>query len=93
MIKLYSAEAARACDEQAMSCLGFSGAVMMENAGRNATDVLLDKFPGIDEACILSGPGNNGGDGFVIARHLLIRGIHPTVILASLKSAAKAMRR
>ncbi len=82
MIKLYSAEAARACDEQAASRLGFSGAVMMENAGRNATDVLLDKFPGIDEACILAGPGNNGGDGFVIARHLLIRGTHPTVILA-----------
>ncbi|WP_198470924.1 NAD(P)H-hydrate dehydratase [Acetomicrobium sp. S15 = DSM 107314] len=82
MIGLYSAEAARACDEQAASLLGFSGAVMMENAGRNATDALLEEFPGIDEVCIFAGPGNNGGDGFVIARHLLVRGIRSTVILA-----------
>jgi NAD(P)H-hydrate epimerase len=54
-----------------------SSAVLMENAGINVCDKIVSDFS--DITClvpfILSGPGNNGGDGFVIARRLLTRGI------------------
>ena len=55
----------------------------MENAGRGAADVLLDQFAdriktGVG---ILCGKGNNGGDGFVVARYLADRRIDVTVYL------------
>lgn len=42
----------------------------MENAGRNAAEVIRQKFGNIARAAIFCGGGNNGGDGYVIARHL-----------------------
>ncbi|MCE1165280.1 MAG: NAD(P)H-hydrate dehydratase [Bacteroidetes bacterium] len=57
--------------------------VLMENAGRNAADIIADYYR--KEACrgiiILCGKGNNAGDGFVAARHLANKGIESTVIL------------
>lgn len=71
----------RAVDRYAIEKLGIPGAVLMENAGRNATD-LIERWlrarmkvvgsPG--RVAILCGRGNNGGDGFVVARHLVHRG-------------------
>ena len=48
---------------------GISGAIMMENAGVSAAEVIRKRFPP-GETLVLCGPGNNGGDGFVIAREL-----------------------
>lgn len=68
----------RSIDVLAIARLGLPGIVLMENAGRNATELILgwtarrDRAAG--EIVILCGPGNNGGDGFVIARHLDNRG-------------------
>ena len=57
-----------------------SGLVLMENAGRGCVDVL--ERLGIDgPVVILCGKGNNAGDGFVIARHLAIRGYECRVLL------------
>jgi NAD(P)H-hydrate epimerase len=42
----------------------------MENAGRGCAELLMRLNPGREPVVILCGPGNNGGDGFVIARHL-----------------------
>lgn len=57
----------------------------MENAGRCAVDALLQLDPslagGERTVAILCGKGNNAGDGFVVARHLAIRGATATVIL------------
>ncbi len=76
----------RAVDAAAIERCGFSGMVLMENAGRGVVELLLDWDPALAEAgaapiAILCGKGNNAGDGFVIARHLEIRGACPRVFL------------
>ncbi len=53
---------------------GVPGAVLMENAGRGVADEVSLRFPDAASVSVLCGPGNNGGDGFVAARHLLERG-------------------
>jgi NAD(P)H-hydrate epimerase len=66
----------RRIDRYAMETLAVPGAVLMENAGRNAADA-IERFLG-DAAsrrvAVVAGAGNNGGDGFVVARHLAMRG-------------------
>lgn len=70
----------RRLDRLAVDEYGISGLVLMENAGRGCVDVL--ERLGIDgPVAILCGKGNNAGDGFVIARHLEIRGYEPRVLL------------
>jgi len=70
----------RQLDRRAIEEFGMSGLVLMENAGRGAVDVL--ERLGIDgPVVILCGKGNNAGDGFVIARHLDIRGYTCRVML------------
>jgi NAD(P)H-hydrate epimerase len=63
----------RRLDEAAIQQYGLSGAVLMENAGRGCTDVLCQEGIG-GSVVVCCGHGNNGGDGFVIARHLDLRG-------------------
>jgi NAD(P)H-hydrate epimerase len=66
-------EQSRELDRRAIDEFGIPGLVLMENAGRGCVDVLEQL--GIDgPVVILCGKGNNAGDGFVIARHLEIRG-------------------
>jgi NAD(P)H-hydrate epimerase len=76
-------------DRQAIETHGIPGLELMENAGRGATDVLLEQFAGSIKTgvAIICGKGNNGGDGFVIARYLAERHINATVYL--LAEAAK----
>jgi len=59
-------------DRIAIEEVGIPGVVLMENAGRGATEVLWRYFPDLSarRVVVLAGGGNNGGDGFVIARHL-----------------------
>jgi NAD(P)H-hydrate epimerase len=70
----------REVDRRATEEFGVPGIVLMENAGRGAAELLLSlgvKGP----VTICCGKGNNGGDGFVIARHLDNRGISVDVLL------------
>jgi NAD(P)H-hydrate epimerase len=58
--------------------------LLMENAGRGAVDVMLRAWPDLARGAAVSvvcGAGNNGGDGMVVARHLLVRGAKPVVVL------------
>ena len=64
----------RDLDRRAVEEYGLPGVVLMENAGRGAAEVLAGLNPDKQSVVILCGPGNNGGDGFVIARHLDNRG-------------------
>ncbi len=53
---------------------GVSGLGLMEAAGAAVADEVARRFPDAGVVAVLCGPGNNGGDGFVAARHLLERG-------------------
>ena len=72
----------RAIDRSAIDQFGIAGLILMENAGRAFVDILDMKHPlrpGVRIA-VLAGRGNNGGDGFVIARHLLNRGCRVDIL-------------
>jgi NAD(P)H-hydrate epimerase len=60
----------RELDRRAMDEYGIPGIVLMENAGRGCAELLMRLNPEKKPTVILCGPGNNGGDGFVMARHL-----------------------
>src|SRR6478736_5391677 len=72
----------RDIDRRAIEEFGFTGLVLMENAGRGCVDV-LERLGIKGPVVILCGKGNNAGDGFVIARHLAIRGYECRVLLLS----------
>ncbi|MGP4076054.1 NAD(P)H-hydrate dehydratase [Halobacillus sp. K22] len=61
-------------DKVAIGSAGIDGKMLMESAGRAATDDLVQRIKCEDQVLVLIGAGNNGGDGFVIARTLLNRG-------------------
>jgi len=75
----------RAIDRFAIEQLGVPGVVLMENAGRLCADVVGDFLhgPAGRKVAICAGAGNNGGDGFVVARHLSMRGASVVVFLVS----------
>lgn len=73
-------EQSRQLDRLAIEEYGISGLVLMENAGRGTVDV-LERLGIHGPVVILCGKGNNAGDGFVIARHLEIRGHACKVLL------------
>ncbi|MDE1829780.1 MAG: NAD(P)H-hydrate epimerase [Thaumarchaeota archaeon] len=63
--------------------MGFLRKLMMENAGAATAKFLLEKYSDLDKKKIVvfAGLGNNGGDAFVVARHLAGFGCNPTVVL------------
>ena len=76
----------REWDRRTIEEIGVPGIVLMENAGSGAARLIEEVLgPSIrgEPLRILCGPGNNGGDGFVVARHLHARGIPVEVLLAS----------
>ena len=60
----------RACDRFAIHDLGIPAAILMENAVRSVFEVLRPRVESCSEILILCGSGNNGGDGFALARML-----------------------
>lgn len=79
--KPITADEMRALEARAMASGAVSGRALMERAGEGVVAAIYKEWPGFSspraapwEAEILCGPGNNGGDGFVIARLLHVRG-------------------
>src|SRR5262245_51317181 len=77
-MKILSATQLRTIDQRSGDTLQ-----LMENAGTRVVEVIEERFENIPElkVSILCGKGNNGGDGFVIARLLKERGCDPQVFL------------
>jgi hydroxyethylthiazole kinase-like uncharacterized protein yjeF len=78
-------------DRRTIEEIGIPGPVLMENAGIRITAAIVKRFPRIVEEhiVVIAGKGNNGGDGFVVARHLYNMGARPTVLLLAGKEEAK----
>ena len=66
----------QACDRYAIDTLKIPGLTLMENAGRGVVEMMEKHFGSLTgkTVVILCGKGNNGGDGYVVARHLFNRG-------------------
>ena len=88
---LVTADEMRRMDRATIESFGIPGRVLMENAGRGATAFFLKAVyrdhPG--SVGIAAGRGNNGGDGFVMARYLHQKGIRTTVFLLSQRDRIK----
>lgn len=81
----------READRQTIEQLQVPGLVLMENAGRLVAETILDQ---VDDAAqrellVFAGIGNNGGDGFVCARHLRQRGVSVAVVLVGEQAALR----
>ncbi|MFO7839106.1 MAG: NAD(P)H-hydrate dehydratase [Desulfosalsimonadaceae bacterium] len=80
-----TADEMRTMDRQTIESFGLPGRILMENAGRGAARVLMQHFPELcrSSVAVAAGRGNNGGDGFVIARYLFQYGFDVKVYLLS----------
>jgi ADP-dependent NAD(P)H-hydrate dehydratase / NAD(P)H-hydrate epimerase len=82
MIPLYTREQMRAVDRAASESFGIPTLLLMESAGARATDHLQRRYPGqLGCVLIVGGEGQNGGDGWVVARHLAALGLTPRCVL------------
>ncbi|MFQ5806129.1 MAG: NAD(P)H-hydrate epimerase [Phycisphaerae bacterium] len=81
----------RELDILAIEHVGIPGIVLMENAARAVADCIYQALldPTNSHVLFFCGPGNNGGDGFVAARHLRNAGVRVTVVLAASREQSK----
>jgi ADP-dependent NAD(P)H-hydrate dehydratase / NAD(P)H-hydrate epimerase len=81
-MKISSVEQMREMDRQAAENLGISEEILMENAGASSFHVLSRELGVVGRRyAVFCGVGNNGGDGLVVARHILSGGGTPRVLL------------
>lgn len=79
--KLYTADQSRCVDSFAIESCGLPGMVLMGRAARAAFELLRSTVQPLDEIQVLCGPGNNGGDGLLLARLAHEQGIAVRVFL------------
>ncbi len=77
-------------DEELMGDLGFSVNELMELAGLSVASAIAEEHSprSHPRVLVIAGPGNNGGDGLVAARHLYHFGFAPEVMLLLRKAAS-----
>lgn len=80
MTEILTQSEMRAAEAAAINSGAVTGEALMERAGLAAADAIRTEWSGITRAVVLCGPGNNGGDGYVVARHLLGAGWSVTVL-------------
>jgi len=77
--KCYTAEQVRGIDHVAIHGIGIAGYELMCRAGRSVFELSRSYYPSAHNWLVLCGPGNNGGDGYVVARLAIEAGIGVTV--------------
>src|SRR5215471_14879745 len=82
-MRILTPEQLREVDRLTTEKFGIPSLILMENAGMRVAEVLDDRFENLEDLtiAILCGKGNNGGDGFVVARQLIQKGCFPFVFL------------
>jgi NAD(P)H-hydrate epimerase len=78
----YSRTELEKIDQDAVEQFGIPSIVLMENAAKNASAIILDHTTNENwtDTVILCGRGNNGGDGYAVARHLFNAGCHVRIL-------------
>ena len=82
-IALYSSAQVRALDAHAIEALGVPAYTLMKRAGEAALRHLRSRYPLAHRIAVVCGGGNNGGDGYVLARFAQAAGLTVTVFAAS----------
>jgi ADP-dependent NAD(P)H-hydrate dehydratase / NAD(P)H-hydrate epimerase len=82
-MKILTAQQIREIDRLSTEQYGIPSILLMENAGMRVVEALEERFETLEDLLIgiVCGKGNNGGDGFVVARQLIQKGIHPSTFL------------
>lgn len=82
-MKIVNGSQMKKIDQSAIHEYGIPGVVLMENAGRSVTEEILSSLEGKEKrkVAIVCGRGNNGGDGYVVARHLLQKNVDVEVFI------------
>ena len=80
----FTRDTSRAVDRLALDEFAMPSILLMENAARSATEAAIEALGGrLGPVLIVAGPGNNGGDGFAMARHLHNAGCPVSIVLLS----------
>ncbi len=82
-VEVYSVASVRAIDQVAINDAGIGGYTLMMRAGEAALNEALERFPDAKRWQVICGSGNNGGDGYVLARLAGARGIGVSVLAMS----------
>ncbi|MFK8051932.1 MAG: NAD(P)H-hydrate dehydratase [Woeseiaceae bacterium] len=82
-IDIYSAHGVRELDRRAIDEFGVPGYTLMRRAGAAALSVINQRYPGLQSLLVLCGGGNNGGDGYVLARLARAAGLAVRVVAFS----------
>ena len=91
-MRILNAEQMREADRRTIQDIGIASLVLMENAGRQVVAAIESLYPDLAERriAIVCGRGNNGGDGFVVARTLQQRGFDVSVFVIGRLTEVKA---
>jgi NAD(P)H-hydrate epimerase len=93
-MRILNAEQMREADRRTIQDIGIASLVLMENAGRQVVAAIESLYPDLAERriAIVCGKGNNGGDGFVVARTLQQRGFDVSVFVIGRSSKSRPTR-
>ncbi|MFC2167428.1 NAD(P)H-hydrate dehydratase [Acidobacteriota bacterium] len=86
-MKILTSQQMKDIDRRAIEELGIIGPILMENAGIQVVQAMKRRLPDLENEniVVVAGKGNNGGDGFVVARHLFNQGCRIEVLLIGKK--------
>ncbi|HSS75883.1 MAG TPA: NAD(P)H-hydrate epimerase, partial [Thermoanaerobaculia bacterium] len=82
-MRILTAESMREVERAAIEELGIPSLVLMENAAIGVVEALCQAYGDADSVAVFCGPGNNGGDGLAVARHLSVRGFEVRIFLVT----------